>query len=75
VKSIDAYSLDRLFEELTTKGTAYDFDVGIWLHRLPGERCESGDPLFTIFYRTAKHDEEKMEQLARRLNKGITYDD
>jgi thymidine phosphorylase len=74
VTTINAYALDILFEELTTRGPTYDFDVGIWLHRLPGEESERGKPLFTIFYRYAKQDKRAVQELGRRLNQEIAYD-
>jgi hypothetical protein len=37
---MDAYELDKIFEWLCGENT-YDPEVGIWLHKLPGEKVKN----------------------------------
>ncbi len=42
IQQMDAYALDKMFEWLCGEET-YDPEVGIWLHKLPGEILEECD--------------------------------
>lgn len=45
IQQMDAYALDKMFEWLCGEET-YDSEVGIWLHKLPGEileKCDDGN--------------------------------
>gem|GEM_PF-1262934 len=54
VRAIDAYALDRLFGQLCGPDQ-YDADVGIWLHRIPGETIHSDkDPVMSVFFRPSR---------------------
>ena len=52
VKRIKAWELDAFFDWLSEKDN-YDPEVGIYLHRLPGEKIDSpsDDPFISIFFR------------------------
>jgi hypothetical protein len=68
IRQIDAYRLDLLFEWLCGDDR-YDPEVGIWLHKLPGEVMENPKekPFISIFYRPSRHTEQAVAQRVRDL--------
>lgn len=58
IKSINAYWLDRFFEELCGDNE-YDTEVGVWLYKLPGEVTSNVEPFISVFFRpslTTEHE-------------------
>ncbi len=66
VKRIDAWELDSFFDRLCGDET-YDPEVGIYLHRLPGERVVNpgSDPFISIFFRPSRTPEADVLSWAR----------
>lgn len=67
VRFIDAYALDELFERLCGENP-YDEEVGIWLHRLPGEVFEGHDvPFISVFFRPSRTPAQTVLQWLREF--------
>jgi len=64
VKGIDAYELDKLFEWLCGEDPQ-DPEVGIWLHKLPGEKLEqaaNAAPVVSVFFRPSRTTAETVDR-------------
>lgn len=61
LKSANAYALDALFEWLCGPDS-FDPEVGIWLHKLPGETVSfpATEPLISVFFRPSRTSEREV---------------
>ena len=67
VRCVDAYALDDLFERLCGENP-YDEEVGVWLHRLPGEFCGGQDvPFISVFFRPSRTPAQTVLQWLREF--------
>lgn len=67
VRRINAYALDRMFEWLCGDNP-YDPEVGIWLHKLPGERVRPRqDPFISVFYHPSLQRKQEVIGQVRRM--------
>lgn len=74
VQHINAIVLDRFFEYLCGDET-YDEQVGIWLHKLPGEILDTESPtlFLSVFYRPSRHAKEDIQAWGRDfLRNGVS---
>ena len=73
IQYINAAYLDTLFDWLTGENPM-DEEVGIWLHKLPGELTtinvnepEKNEPFITIFYRPSRNSESELKAKIRQF--------
>lgn len=73
IESVDAYRLDALFEYLCG-ADPWDEEVGIWLHRLPGEPVpDAGRPFVSVFFRSSRTSlDELRHQIQCFLSDGVS---
>lgn len=66
IETMNAYYLDSLFDWLCGKDT-FDKEVGIWLHKLPGETINKNESLITVFYRPSRCEKNEVRRKTRNF--------